>query len=165
MQQVAEHLCVEAKRLKGSDADLFARTAFNRYYYASYLSARELLARLNSQWTSQSHKGIPDLMERSLTDLVRRQAKKLAGKGLLTAAQQSNLVSQVNQASSDIASVLRVAYAVRVVADYKPELLVIFDVPNFTLDSHSDAEARNWKARVDRAKGIILNVTKELGLV
>jgi len=165
MHQVAEHLSLQARALTGDDADAFGRSAFNRYYYATYLSVRELLASLDSSWETQPHSAIPNLLETTVMRLVRDQAKRMSKSGLLTEAKQHSLAKQAGRASSDIASVLRVAYGVRVVADYRPDQRVGFQHAEFRLAEHSQTEARKWKMRVDRSKGVLMNISKELGIV
>ena len=64
-----------------------------------------------------------------------------------------------------MASILRTAYKVRITADYTPEEKVIFEPATFRLATHTEAEAKQWLIRIERNKGIILNVAKELGLV
>jgi hypothetical protein len=77
MHQVAEHLSLQARAMTGNDADAFGRSAFNRYYYATYLSVRELLASLDSSWETQRHSAIPDPDE----DRIGRGVVKLKRKG------------------------------------------------------------------------------------
>lgn len=165
MHQVAEYLSSEAKQQKGAEADAFARSAFNRYYYAAFLSVREFLASIDSKWGSQNHSSLPDLLEKTLVERVRKQAKDLQKKELISESRQYALSKQAAQASTEIASILRIAYNVRVVADYKPEQLVSFNHADFELAQHTRAEAMNWKLRVDLAKGTLLRISKELGLV
>lgn len=165
LHQVAEHLSLQARTLTGDDADAFGRSAFNRYYYAAYLSVRELLASLDTSWEASPHSAIPDLLEITVMRQVRDQAKRMSTSGLITIARHHSLAKQAGQASSDIASILRAAYGVRVVADYRPEQRVAFDRLEFRLAQHTHAEARNWKTRVDRAKKVLMSISKELGIV
>lgn len=165
MHQVAEYLSSEAKHQNGADADAFARSAFNRYYYAAFLSVRDLLSSIDSKWGGLPHSGLPDILEKTLVERVRKQAKNLQKTNVITESRQHALTKQASQASTDIASILRIAYNVRVVADYKPEQFVIFNHSDFELVKHTRAEARNWKLRVDQAKGTLLRISKELGLV
>lgn len=166
MHQVAEFLSCEAKgQKKPVDADAFARSAFNRYYYATFLSVRKFVAELDADWGRGSHSGLPDLLEGAVLKNIRNQAKKLAKQKAIAAPRVYAIMKQASQASSEIASILRIAYNVRVVADYKPEQLVLFNHADFALADHTRAEARNWKTRVDQAIGVLLGISKELGLV
>jgi len=75
------------------------------------------------------------------------------------------LLRQARSAASEIASALSVAYAVRRVADYEPEIAVVFESSGFRLSDHTDAEARRWKERIEREKGSLIRVSRELGIV
>lgn len=162
---VAQHLSVHAKKETGTPADAFGRSAFNRYYYGSYLSARELLAQIDTSWSRTGHSAIPALLEGALLKQVRDAARKQQQAGVWTATHASTRVRHATSAVSEIASILRVAYAVRVVADYEPQSAVEFDANGFRLSGHTDAEARHWEQRVDQMKGVLLGVCKELAIV
>lgn len=162
---VAEHLSMKAKVLDGDAADAFGRSAFNRYYYATYLTVRELLALIDASWESQSHATIPDLLEGALLKRLKFEANKQERLGFLAKPHEMQLIKQATQASSAIASVLRSAYSVRVVSDYQPNIKVIFQGNGFSMLDHSDLEAKNWKKRVEREKGILINISRELGVV
>lgn len=163
---VADHLATYAKSLDpAQNADACGRSAFNRYYYASYLAVRELLGRLDAAWATQPHSGIPELLEKALVKRLKAQAKRLVDQGLLTHSKEQVLMNQAKQASGEIASLLRSAYAVRVAADYEPNQHVSFEKSGFTLLGHSDAEARQWRARIEREKGKLISISTELGIV
>ncbi|MBP6766229.1 MAG: hypothetical protein KA171_00510 [Reyranella sp.] len=153
MHEVGEYLRDKALE---SNADLFGRSAFNRYYYAAYLSARELLQELDPKWAASSHKAIPDLMEGIVVDRLKAVAKRQGEHGIVNSAYK---------AASEIANVLRTAYAVRVVADYQPNNRVEFSNGTFKLVEHSAAEAASWARRVDTPKGTLLRLYRKLGIV
>lgn len=162
--EVAEHLSNRANALAGNDsADAFGRSAFNRYYYASFHTVRDLLLALDESWAKTPHKNLPSLVENDLIKRMRTLAKKQERLGALNAARGRALLSQAQHAASDIAVVLREAYAVRLAADYEPNKSVSFFAGGFRLVEHTNAEAKNWKDRVDRRKGILLRISKELG--
>jgi hypothetical protein len=162
--EVAEHLSSRANALVGDDsADAFGRSAFNRYYYASFHSVRELLLALDESWAKAPHKNLPGLLEDDLIKRMKALAKQQERLGALNAARGRALLGQAQNAASDIAMILRAAYAVRIAADYEPTKSVSFFVGGFRLVEHTNAEARNWKDRVDKKKGILLRIAKELG--
>lgn len=165
LPRVAEHLCKAARSSNSGEADAFGRSAFNRYYYAAYLSTRDLLAVIDGAWSRTPHSNIPGILEDDLRKRFQRNLKRLQDKGLISEGKAKSLASQVGAAGSEIASVLRVAYTVRVTADYIPEEKVIFEPTTFQLATHTEAEAKNWLKRVDRNKGIVLNAAREIGLV
>lgn len=165
LPSVADHLSKEAKSRHADEADAFGRTAFNRYYYAAFLSTRELLTQINASWSRESHSNIPDLLEGALLTRLRTALKRQRARGIVPEGRAKTLVSQAVAAAGDMASILRAAYKVRVVSDYEPEEKVTFEPATFRLASHTEAEAKRWLGRIDHKKGIILNVAKEVGLV
>lgn len=165
LQGVAEHLSIRAKALVGDDADAFGRSAFNRYYYATFLTVRDLLVTIDAVWSKVRHANLPGVLEKDLVKRIKDTAKRQRKAGALSDNRERILVKQALSAASEIASVLRSAYNVRVAADYEPSHSVVFNNAGFQLVQHSDGEARNWKARVEREKGILINISRELGLV
>lgn len=161
---VGTTLSVEAKKNSGDVADAYGRSAFNRYYYAVYLATRDLLIRFNPKW-DVSHAGAPELVERALPALVRKEAKRLQKINALTHADEQRISSGVAKAGAAIGELLRIAYKVRVISDYRPEEQVSFDKSTFHLDDHSEGEARSWLSTVEMHKGRILKFGKELELV
>ena len=63
---VADHLSKAARTTVGGEADAFGRSAFNRYYYAAFLSTRELLSMIERSWSGVPHSNIPALLENDL---------------------------------------------------------------------------------------------------
>lgn len=96
---------------------------------------------------------------------LRTAIKPLQSKGLVPEGRAKSLLSQAGAAAGEMASILRTAYKVRVAADYEPNEKVAFEPTTFRLATHTEAEAKQWLIRIDRNKGIILNVAREVGLV
>lgn len=165
LPSVADHLSQEAKLRLAEEADAFGRTAFNRYYYAVFLSTRELLLQVDRSWSGEPHSNIPGLLEVTLLKRLRTAIKPLQSKGLVPEGRAKSLLSQAGAAAGEMASILRTAYKVRVAADYEPNEKVAFEPTTFRLATHTEAEAKQWLIRIDRNKGIILNVAREVGLV
>lgn len=165
LPSVADHLGQVAKSRHADEADAFGRTAFNRYYYAAFLSTRELLMQVERSWSRAPHGNIPELLEVELVKRLRTTLKPLQIKGLVAEGRAKSLISQAGTAAGDMASILRTAYKVRITADYEPEEKVTFEPTTFRLATHTEAEAKQWLLRIDRNKGIILNVAREVGLV
>jgi hypothetical protein len=165
MQTVAHHLSCVAKSRSSDEADAFGRAAFNRYYYAAFLSTRQLLSCVERSWARSPHSAIPDLLEQSLTKKLISALKRLEKNGLIAHGKAESLVSQARTAAGETSSILHMAYKVRVIADYEPEEKVSFELSTFCLATHTEAEAKQWLARIERNKGILLRVAKEVGLV
>ncbi|MFH1954732.1 MAG: hypothetical protein ABIL06_24350, partial [Pseudomonadota bacterium] len=76
MKTVADKLAELAIGEKNENtADAFGRSAFNRYYYASYLITRQMLKDLNTSWASTGHSKIPELLENSIIKRIRTEIK------------------------------------------------------------------------------------------
>lgn len=162
MHDVARHLQVEAvKQVSKSaeTADLFARSAFNRYYYAAFLRARETLVSIDAKYAnSLSHKNVPDLLKGTIQKKLKTIQRKAAR------LDDTKLVNECHQASSqnlDFANVLEKAYATRVVADYTPTTAVDFRSPRFTLTGVTVTEADGWLSKADLWSTIILSVIRQ----
>ena len=166
-QSVAQHLSSHARTLGASDADAdaFGRSAFNRHYYATFLIARDLLVRVDAAWARTPHAEIPNQVEKALIARIKNEAKKQVRSGVLPSGRSNSIVNQSISAAAEIASVLRVAYSIRVAADYEPSHRIVFGSSGLELDSCSIGEANSWQVRVDREKWKLLAISKELGLV
>lgn len=165
LHDVAEHLSTQAKLYNGDAADAFGRSAFNRYYYATFLTIRELIGLLDSSWESTPHSSIPRILEEAFLGKLKKEIKKKAKQGLISKQQESKMITQASGAITAIADLLRSAYSVRVASDYDPKIKVIFSVNGFSIVDHTDSEARNWKSRAERSKGVLISISRELGLV
>ena len=167
LQVVAEHLSVRARDFVSSqaDADAYGRSAFNRFYYSSFLSVRDLLILIDAAWAKTPHTNIPGVLELNLVKKIKDTAMRQERSGLLSPVRRSAMVSQSMTAITEISSVLKSAYTVRLAADYEPSLKIVFGVEGFELDSCSIGDARSWKGRIERNKGTIINISRELGLV
>ncbi len=62
MHEVGHHLQKIAISKTDQNRDVFARSAFNRYYYGAYLNVRELLSSLNPEWSRPRHRHIPYIL-------------------------------------------------------------------------------------------------------
>lgn len=162
MIRVAEFLKDHALRVTNlDDADLFGRSAFNRYYYATFLIVRNTLATIDSKWAEPAHKVIPDILRSAVLKKFKSQLKK----NLLPTAQGHELSIQTQAAASNLANLLDRAYQLRILADYHPEIRVTKDHSVLTLDKTKSSEAATWPREAQKYSGILLNVTRKLGLI
>jgi len=162
---VAEHLAQQAKLRPPDIADAYGRTAFNRYYYAAFLSTRELLIHVERSWSQPRHNNIPTLLKKTLVERLRTDVNRLRTKGVFTDGKAKSVLNKAISSATEMASILETAYIARVTADYEPEQKVVFEASTFRLATYTEAEARHWPTRINRHKGIILNVMKEIGRV
>lgn len=149
MQLVAHHLQVEACSRPPAEKDQFARSAYNRYYYAIFLVAREMVADLYpDKVTSLGHKAYPEFLRGTVTRELKRQRSK-AQKNT-----DSQLITQIRRALSainDLADQFERANLVRIIADYYPDEEVVFESQNrFALGRIHITDAHNWESSARR---------------
>jgi len=160
MQLVAHHLQVEAIRIApAAEADAFARSAFNRYYYATFLCVRDALVEIDAKYEdSLKHKEIPGMLRGSIHKRIGKIMKKASK------LDDTRLVAECRQASSQnlsFAEVLSKAYAIRVVADYNPHTQVKFNPPRFELSGVSVNEAHSWAQLASVWSAAVLRVIRQ----
>lgn len=163
MEVVAQHLQqVALARTDPGDRDHFGRSAFNRYYYATFLQVKAGLGSLDSDWSTIAHADIPGVLRGS----VQRELK--LGR---TRAQRTNdaelvrLCSKALSAASDLAILMEKGYATRVAADYHPEILVDFSSqPSFRLNTVPVEDAHGWPYRARVLIGTITSAWKQVNV-
>lgn len=139
-------LQVEALKTHDASKDLYARSAYNRYYYGVFLSIRAMFAGLDASWSALPHKSYPGILTGKLTKLFKEARRKAFKSG---DAELVDILDNAVRAASALASLMDKAYSVRVVADYKPEELVEFSGGDrFSLMSVKITEAHNWGSTV-----------------
>lgn len=160
MQAVAHHLQIEARRRQGIDRDLFARTAYNRYYYGCFLKVRELIMALDKSFGKPTHARIRDMMKDILPqklEVIRKNAVRARDRRLVQMASKSIA------SSKRIGEILERAYGVRIFADYSPDVLINFaDSKRFDLNSVDITEAHGWYDEVVIHSAQILQTWRQL---
>lgn len=165
MQRVGEALAQKAITAQApGEADVFGRSAFNRYYYATYLITRATLRQLDASWSRIPHKGIPPLLMGPVLERVKRVSRTAQQKGLIDGNDAASLYYSVRAAASELAEMMKGACEVRCVADYEPETQIQRKGKVITLVDHSIDEAKNWPRRAEAHSGIILGTWRRLGL-
>lgn len=145
MERVGLHLQKTAHELSAvaSDLDLFGRSAFNRYYYATFLEVRAMLRRCKPGWRG-THDSVPKELEswvkKGISD-VRKKASRISDN------QSVEICKAATASISDLSRLMVAAYAVRVIADYEPEIPIILDGDRFALERTSVTDAHRWLAR------------------
>ncbi|MCA8054408.1 hypothetical protein [Burkholderia cepacia] len=146
MEIVAQHLQqVALAQTDPTDRDHFGRSAFNRYYYATFLHVKAGLGSINPDWNTMAHAGIPEVLRGS----VQRELKRGRTKAQRTDdAELVRLCSKALSAVSDLADLMEKGYATRVAADYHPEILVDFSgYRSFKLNTVPVEDAHGWPYR------------------
>lgn len=143
MQLVAQHLQNQALNRPVEGArDSFGRTAFNRYYYATFLKVQDTLRRNRPQWSSSGHSKLPRILRGDVVD----ELKVSLARGRKTGdGEIVRLCSDAISAAKGLADLLEASYAIRVIADYFPETQVVFfSADDFRLDTVTVREAHSW---------------------
>lgn len=135
------------------ERDLFARSAFNRYYYATFLVTRSLLGELNNAWTAPPHASVPEILQGSVREHIKkaiRKARRVPDNKALA------IFNKGTAAIRDLAETLVTANITRVVADYQPDIPIIFVTSsNYSLNNVSISTAHGWP---ERARGCTGNI-------
>ena len=146
MQEVGHHLQVQANTLANTLRDAFARSAYNRYYYGCFLLLRSELEQMNSKWRSARHKDYPTILKNSIKKELTKEQKKARRRN------DHDLVNKIIRAKhalAEIAELMTQAYAVRIVADYEPQVEVKFiSADRFSLIEIDITTAHNWQPKV-----------------
>lgn len=147
MEDVAQHLQREAvTRADPAQRDVFARSAFNRFYYATFIPLSRSLAAMKVQWAELPHKDVPAVLRGAVIRELkqgRQRAQRLGDKE--TEAMCARAISYCHE----VATILEAGYAVRVAADYKMEIRIDFSSgADFRLSNVPVSTARQWPARV-----------------
>lgn len=158
MKVVGDQLVIEAGKREGSptERDLFSRSAFNRFYYAAFLETRSGLQQLGMWKSGLGHKDVPEYLCGTVVSELKSKFKpKLP----------PDSYYRCKTAASDLATLLRLAYRRRVIADYVPETLVEFDGGVARLEETPISDASRWCEMAGRYIQTIRKAYVEAGLV
>lgn len=145
--------------------DLFARSAYNRYYYSVFLHVRMVLRTIDSRWATPAHADIPIYFRcKVLTKLV-KQINVAENTGQITPDEAKRMFSLAATAAKDLAIMLDSAREVRTIADYQPENTVTREGAVINLGGCKLGTAKNWKQRAETQAKTILYVYGKLGLI
>jgi hypothetical protein len=168
LKQVGDSLVQQAKvalRANQLDTtDAFARSAFNRFYYCAFLLARQLLLAVAPTAGMPNHRDMPEYLRgrirRALTDEL-QQAERSR---LLSPADVKSRRSRVLTYTDQFASLLSAAYAVRIVADYEPEIRIqIVSPADLRLAVVSTADAQKWPHEAEVYTTVLTKIWRDLG--
>ena len=144
--------------------DLFGRSAFNRYYYAAFLSTRQMLGEFEPKWQRTAHRNIPDLLKGALKRKAEQALKSAIDKDILTKGEGMQIIEQHNKSVSDLADLLEQAYQVRISADYEPEVRIQQTNKVISLGGHTLKSAEKWPGLADLNCETIRAAWREAGL-
>lgn len=165
MERVAKNLETTALNAASVvDVDSFGRSAFNRYYYATFLYVRSVLRLKDIAWGSVAHANVPDILEGAVLNEIRRLIKGQTKNSLISLGKGSGLLTTAAEAAADLAELLRSAYRIRCDADYEPELLATRELGTILLRGNKLSVAAGWQRRAEFRLGQLMKIWKDLGI-
>lgn len=147
-----------------SEKDVFGRSAFNRYYYATFLITRETLGDLNPSWLCEKHKNIQNTLVTTVRKPVISELKKLVRQGIINPGEGSVAENNLKIATTELSNLLNQAYDLRCIADYEPEIHVSIDKKKLLLRNYKLNTASGWPGRASAYCKTIRKVWEEAGL-
>ena len=148
MQEVAHHLQTQATSRAGQERDLFARSAYNRYYYGVFLTIRDSLSNMNDDWETRKHKEIPNKLRTTIYKAFQNEKRKAASQ---RDYELTEIIRKAQASLCELSALLEKAEAARIVADYYPETPVDFaSAERFSLAKIDITEAHQWKEQVNQ---------------
>jgi len=155
MKIVGEQLqdWAEAKKIT-YEQDVFARSAFNRFYYAAFLITRDMLGELKPKWKNTAHKNIPNLLLTSVKKSVDNELKKQLNRGVISMGEKSSFKTKLNSATVELSNLLKEAYELRVTADYAPEVPILKLNNVLKLKEYKLSSARKWPGKASEVDPI-----------
>ena len=164
MQVVGEHLSAIAMSIRGNGSDdtLFARSAFNRFYYATFLASRKLL--IDTMGTGGlPHKALPEYITGKFQMTMKRQIELGFRSGVLSNTVRAQMLGVLKQNTLLLRELLVLAYSVRVLADYEPDASVSVTVDTYSLGAATLSAASNWAGRAQMHCKNLHRIWKDLG--
>lgn len=161
MQVVGRYLQVEAmKSHSPEEKDLFGRSSYNRYYYATFNVTRDIVRKINPDWVSSKHAEYPDIFSKKIVHRLKKERYSAIKVG------DQELVCALNKAISsanDISRLLREANSARKVADYDLTIKINFVNTNrFSLSSVEIASAHLWSSRANALGSQIVDAWRQI---
>lgn len=161
MKIVGDHLAAHAVGSSDmTERDLFARSAFNRLYYAVFLESRALLAETVQK--NPPHKKFPETLQR-LGRQISVELERLARAHAITHAERKKLEHAARAALTNLSRLIEDAYAIRVIADYFPDTPVDDSGGTIRLRGTSINTAKHWPVQAKLLCDQVRNVWRRTG--
>lgn len=167
MRVVGTHLANHALKLPATDvtSDLFARSAFSRYYYDIFLQTKTLLIEIEviTEHDEVQHEGLPKQLQGTVKKGFLKAINSAHKTGQLAHTDFGSTKAMIISGITDLASLLSTARPLRVVADYWLNQRVIMSGTYFSLLSVRSTDADQWSARAARSISSIKKGWDKLG--
>lgn len=146
--------------MTGVERDIFARSAYNRYYYACYLEIRAAFKEMSKDWGRAAHKSFPEILRSSISKNLKSGRKTATRVGDVELKRR---LDQAIRACVELATIIERANGARIIADYSPEILVGFNgSARFSLNGVEITEAHQWHGRVRVLTSQILSAWRQV---
>lgn len=163
---VGDYLAEAAlKQGTNSDSDLFARSAFNRYYYAVYLIVKESISLINPTWSKMNHTDLPEVLTGKVIKTIKADIKRKIKADAIPYNKGENIKQKVIHSANELSNLLDEAYRIRVIADYEPDTKVEISRGTFLLDGEKISVAKMWKNTAETHTKSIIKAYKDVGLI
>lgn len=161
MQVVGRYLQVEAmKQHNPEEKDLFGRSSYNRYYYATFIITRGIVNTINPEWTSSKHAEYPDIFSKKIAG---RFKKERCSAFKVDDPQLVSILNKAISSANDMALLLRQANSARKVADYDLSIKVNFlNTNRFSLSSIDITSAHLWPERANALGSLIIDTWRQV---
>ncbi len=161
MEEVGNYLQREAiQRTDPHQRDLFGRSAFNRFYYATFIPLSNALAKMKPEWGGLPHKNVPTVLRESVIKGLKEGSKRANRVGDYdTVSVCSRAIDYCHQ----LADLMESGYAIRVTADYNSAVPVDFTLgTDFRLASVPVSAAKQWPGRAVAYVEAISNAWRQI---
>lgn len=164
MRLVADHLREQTLARAGTDDfDVFGRSAFNRYYYATFLMIREKFYAMGILQVGQElpHSNVPEKLRGTLKKRLSKARTRVQRSG------DNDLVSVIYNAESaaeDLARMIEEAKGIRTLADYQPETTICLSRRGFSLVDFEIDAAKVWPQRADGYLRVIESAWRQVNV-
>lgn len=160
VQEVAHHLQIKAHTMTGGERDAFARSAYNRYYYACYLEIRAVFREMSVDWGRAAHKSFPGILRSSISKNL-KSGRKAANR--VGDTELERRIDQALRGCAELALIIEKANGARIIADYSPDISVGFNgSARFSLNGIEITEAHEWYGRVRVLANQILSAWRQV---
>jgi len=154
-ETVANHLQEKAIQLRNKSdlADAFGRSAFNRYYYSTFLRTREMLRALELTKDEKIHGKYPSILE---NDVIKLLEKALDLHKKMEDEKGAELFNEAIRQCKDLSELIKKAQGVRNISDYELSTKIEFSNENsFELNGVSIMQAKNWPVKAENVCNLI----------
>ena len=165
MEKVAHFIqqAVISKAAPDDAKDEYARTTFNRYYYAAFHAARDFLKVVSPEISQLGHGDFPNFLRRTIRKRYSMRLDQGWRTNLISDKEFGKLESLAKGSIEELARLLESAYAVRVRADYQLEVRVKFRDGGYSLAGTDIKEAANWPSRARFFRESLKNIWVQIG--